>query len=203
MTVVSQSKPVLSVFDFDHTLTYRDSFTFFLRAKLGTFKYATGMRATGIHAAQFLAKVISRDELKGRLIRNFMTGFSVAQLEDLSDDFCRQYWWRLMRPAAVSAVAGELRSGAAVTLCSASPEIILRPFAERLGVHLIGTRLEEMNGLLTGMIAGKNCRKAEKVARLKQTYGDLSEYHLRAWGDSDGDKELLEAADEPFYRLFH
>lgn len=197
------SKPVLSVFDFDHTLTYRDSFTFFLRTKLGTFKYATGMRATGIPAAQFLAKVISRDELKGRLIRNFMHGFSVAQLEDLSDDFCRKYWARLMRPNATAAVASELQSGATVTLCSASPEIVLRPFAERLGVHLIGTKLEVVDGILTGKIAGKNCRKAEKVERLKQIYGALSKYHLRAWGDSDGDKELLEAADEPFYRLFH
>jgi hypothetical protein len=50
------------------------------------------------------------------------------------------------------------------------------------------------NGKLTGRITGNNCRCAQKVARLEKVYGNLNDYHLRAWGDTRGDHELLAAA---------
>nr|VUD33026.1 hydrolase [Raoultella sp. NCTC 9187] len=46
------------------------------------------------------------------------------------------------------AVANEVTSGAEVTLCSASPEMVLRPFADRLGIKVIGTQLEVKEGIL-------------------------------------------------------
>lgn len=203
MSLRTPSKPVLSVFDFDGTLTYRDSFTLFLRVKLGFPRFIAGMAGLAIPATQHLLGIKNRDELKEDLIRNFLTGFSVAELGHLSDDFCHHYWPKLMRLSGYAEVEGQLRRGAVVTLCSASPEIILMPFAERLGINLIGTRLEERNGTFTGAIQGRNCRQAEKVRRLENIYGDLNQYHVRAWGDSDGDKQLLAVADEPYYRWFN
>jgi HAD superfamily hydrolase (TIGR01490 family) len=203
MSVNVPSRRVLAVFDFDGTLTYRDSFTLFLRKELGFFRYALGLIRLALPALGFLVGHKTRDELKGYLIRNFLTGFSVAEIAVLSDDFCRRQWPSLMREAGCAEVSEQVQQGALVTICSASPEIILKPFAERLGVQLIATQLEERNGVLTGSIRGRNCRQAEKVKRLTKVYGDLRFFHVRAWGDSAGDKQLLEAADEPYYRRFH
>lgn len=197
------TKPVLAVFDFDGTLTYKDSFTHFLRVELGMARYIAGMTRLAIPATRHLLGNKSRDSLKEDLVRNFLRGFSVADLANLSDDFCRRFWPKIMRLSGYAEVEQQLRRGASVTLCSASPEFLLKPFAERLGINLISTQLEEHNGMLTGEIQGRNCRQAEKVARLEKVYGDLSRFHVRAWGDSDGDKQLLEAADEPYYRWFN
>ena len=42
----------------------------------------------------------------------------------------------------------------------------------------------------------------EKVRRVKERY-NLDDYdHIYAYGDSRGDKELLELADEGFYQPF-
>ena len=71
----------------------------------------------------------------------------------------------MMRPEGLRAVAAEIASGAEVTLCSASPELVLKPFTERLGIKLIGTQLEEKDGILTGKINGNNCRCGQKIAR--------------------------------------
>ena len=101
-----------------------------------------------------------------------------------------------MRPEGVLAVAAEVNSGAEVTICSASPALVLQPWADKLGIKLIGTQLEVKDGKLTGRITGHNCRCAQKVARLEKVYGDLNAYHLRAWGDTRGDHELLAAAQE-------
>jgi Haloacid Dehalogenase superfamily, subfamily IB, phosphoserine phosphatase-like len=101
------------------------------------------------------------------------------------------------------AVAAEVNSGAEVTICSASPALVLQPWADKLGIKLIGTQLEVKDGKLTGRITGHNCRCAQKVARLEKVYGNLNDYHLRAWGDTRGDHELLAAAQDPHWRHFH
>lgn len=197
------NKPVLSVFDFDGTLTYRDSFTLFLRTEFGIRTYAIGLLRMALPSLKFLLGISSRDELKQRLINTFLCGISADSLAQLAEDFCEKSWPTLMRSKACAGVSEQVNAGATVTLCSASPEIILRPFARRLGVELIATRLEVSNGILTGLIDGQNCRQSEKVSRLISAYGDLKSFHIRAWGDSAGDKQLLEVADEPYYRWFH
>ena len=143
------------------------------------------------------------DELKAQLIRTFMTGVEKAWVQQKAEEYCQRSWARLMRPAGVLSVEQELGSGAVVTLCSASPALVLQPFADRLGIKLIGTELEVVDGVLTGKLTGNNCRCENKVLRLEAVYGDLGEYRLRAWGDTRGDRELLAAAQDAHFRHFH
>ncbi|MET1080367.1 MAG: HAD-IB family phosphatase [Pseudomonas sp.] len=190
----------LSVFDFDGTLSYRDSFVPFLRFAFGTYRF--GLRLTASGSPRYLYGGVSRDVMKARLIRSFLRGVSLDWFEERAQAFCQQQWTRMMRPAGLLAVASELEQGRLVSLCSASPAFMLRPFAQRLGVNLIGTNLEVVDGLLTGELIGRNCRRDEKVLRLIHAYGPLEQYHLRAWGNSSGDTELLAAAQESFWRPF-
>ncbi len=195
--------PVLSVFDFDGTLTKRDSFVPFLRYAFGKRAFAVRMIRMLPDAIRYLGKGLSRDELKAVLIASFLEGVSVAWIEQRASEFQRAYWRRLMRPAGVRSVAAELASGAQVTICSASPRLVLEPFAGELGIKLIATELEVADGKLTGKISGSNCRCENKVLRLEAVYGPLENFRLKAWGDTRGDHELLAAAQEPHWRYFH
>jgi len=204
------TKPPLAVFDFDGTLTRHDSFVPFLRFAFGNRFFLHELRQLALPALGFLTGRRSRDELKAELIRVFLSGVSIRWFKQNAEDYCALHWNKLMRPKALQAVAEQLKSGATVTLCSASPELLLAPFAKRLGVALIGTQLEEnlrvrspKGGLLTGKIVGSNCRCAAKIARLEAVYGSLEQYHLRAFGDSRGDRELLAAAQEAHWKPFH
>lgn len=194
---------VLSVFDFDGTLTRHDSFIPFLRFAFGRRRFTRKMLYLVLPTLRCLRRKLTRDELKEVLIHKFMTGVDESWVKERADAYCRKYFNKLMRPKGLLAVAAEISSGATVTLCSASPEIVLRPFADQLGIRLIGTRLEVEDGKLTGHISGHNCRCGQKVARLEQVYGPLERYHLRAWGDTRGDYELLSAAQDPHWRHFH
>ena len=194
---------VLSVFDFDGTLTRHDSFLPFLWYAFGTLGFARRLPAMVLPSLAFLLGRISRDDLKARLLAVFLGGIDAQWLADRAQAYCRFIWGYLLRPEGLRGVAAELASGAEVTLCSASPELVLRPFAERLGVGLIGTELEVVDGRITGRIAGGNCRAENKVLRLQARYGPLTAYRLRAWGDTRGDHELLAAAQDPHWRHFH
>ena len=199
---VIQSR-MLSVFDFDGTLTRHDSFIPFLRFAFGNRAFSRRIVTMALPTLRCMGKKMTRDELKEILITTFLTGVDEKWLSKNAEIFCQVYWSRLMRPAGLMAVANEVNSGAEVTLCSASPEMVLRPFADRLGIKVIGTQLEVKEGILTGRISGHNCRCSQKIIRLEKEYGPLKIYHLRAWGDTRGDYELLSAAADPHWRHFH
>ncbi|QEY72433.1 HAD-IB family phosphatase [Pseudomonas denitrificans (nom. rej.)] len=199
----SSAGSVLSVFDFDGTLTRHDSFLPFLWFAFGTLGCLRRLPALLLPSLGFLVRRVSRDELKARLIAVFLRGIEAKWLSDRAQAYCRFIWGYLLRPEGLRGVATELESGAQVTLCSASPALVLRPFAERLGVRLIGTELEVVDGRLTGRIVGGNCRAENKVLRLQAKYGPLTDYRLRAWGDTQGDHALLRAAQDPHWRVFH
>ncbi|WKG50896.1 HAD family hydrolase [Klebsiella pneumoniae] len=180
---------MLSVFDFDGTLTRHDSFIPFLRFAFGNRAFSRRIVSMALPTLRCMRKQMTRDELKETLITTFLTGVEEKWVSSKAEEFCQLYWHRLMRPAGLIAVANEVTSGAIVTLCSASPEIVLRPFAEKLRIKLIGTQLETKDGILTGRISGHNCRCSQKIVRLEKEYGPLTDYHLRAWGDTRGDYE--------------
>ncbi|WP_017346808.1 HAD family hydrolase [Pantoea sp. A4] len=194
---------VLSVFDFDGTLTIHDSFIPFLRFSFGRRVFSRKIARLVLPTLRCMRKKLTRDELKEVLIKTFLTDIDEQWVREKALAFCAANWTRLMRPAGLLAVAAEVNSVAEVTICSASPEMVLQPFADRLGIKLIGTQLEVVNGKLTGRITGHNCRCGQKVKRLEAVYGPLSGYHLRAWGDTRGDFELLAAAQDPHWRHFH
>jgi len=196
-------RKTLVVFDFDGTLTRHDSFVPFLRFAFGDTVFCRKLLRLVLPTLGFLAGRRSRDALKAELIRVFLSGVSMTWFKRQAEDYCALYWDKLMRRKALQGVAAQLESGAKVTLCSASPELLLAPFAKRLGVALIGTQLEEQADLLTGKILGSNCRCAAKIVRLEAVYGSLEQYHLRAYGDSRGDRELLAAAQEAHWKPFH
>lgn len=193
----------LSVFDFDGTLTKRDSFVPFLRFAFGKRVFARRLVRLVIPTLKCFGRRVTRDELKGILIQTFLTGVEARWVEQKASEFCEKYFTRMMRPSGLIAVATQINSGAIVTICSASPSIVLKPFADRLGIRLISTNLEVKEGVLTGHIDGQNCRCAQKVVRLTAEYGSLSDYYLRAWGDTRGDYEMLAIAQEPHWRHFH
>jgi len=200
---VVNSSNSLSVFDFDGTLTRHDSFVPFLRFAFGKRVFARRLVRLVIPTLKCIGRRVPRDELKEVLIHTFLTGIEARWVEQKAVEFCEKYWARLMRPSGLIAVAAQVNSGAIVTICSASPAMVLKPFADKLGIQLIGTNLDVRDGMLTGRISGHNCRCAQKVARLEAEYGPLSSYHLRAWGDTRGDYEMLAAAQEPYWRHFH
>ena len=196
-------KQVLSVFDFDGTLTKHDSFVPFLKFAFGRREFNRRVLMLAIPSIRFLARRLTRDELKARLVSTFLTGVDADWVSEQAETFCEVFWLQLMRPSGLTSVANEIEAGSEVTLCSASPALVLRPFAKRLGIKLIGTELEVVDGRLTGQIAGNNCRCENKVLRLEAVYGPLSQYRLKAWGDTRGDHELLAAAQEANWRNFH
>ena len=55
---------------------------------------------------------------------------------------------------------------------------------------------------MTGNFLSRNCYGEEKVRRLLELEPNRNSYILYAYGDSKGDKELIEFADKGWYNKF-
>ena len=107
-----------------------------------------------------------------------------------------------LRPEALQRLRWHQQRGDRVLLCSASPRLLLQPLADWLGVELVCTELERLDGQWHPRLIGANCKGAEKTRRLHELLGPLEALTLEAYGDSRGDRELLLAARLPHYRSF-
>jgi len=198
----NRSQPPLVAFDFDGTLTIKDSFTAFLKWRAGPVRYAIGM-ARLLPAA--LAYLVHRDRgrIKAQAVAEFLRGVTRPELEADAEAFAAEFGTKLLRPDALAAWRRWRAEGARLVIVSASPTFLLTPFAERLGAdRLIATELGyDDEGRAGGAFATPNCRGPEKIARLKAAFGDNMTLKA-AYGDTSGDREMLAMAEIKGYRVF-
>lgn len=193
----------LVAFDFDGTLTSRDSFMAFLGWRAGARRYAAGLLALAPAAARYLLDR-DRGRLKAAAAARFLAGLTRAELEAEAQAFAAQRGRALLRPDALRAWRRWQEDGARLLIVTATPEIIVAPIARGLGAHrLIGTRLAfDEEGRVTGAFEGENCRGPEKTRRLREAFGpDVA--LAAAYGDTDGDKEMLALAEEKGFKVFN
>lgn len=189
-------------FDFDGTLTIRDSFTAFLKWRAGPVGWSMALVRLVPAAVRYLGHR-DRGRIKAEAVAAVLGGLTRAEVEVEADRFAGEVWTRFMRPDALDVWNDWGRKGAHRVIVTASPAITVAPFARRLGAeNLIGTRMAfDDQDRVTGGFTGPNCRGEEKVRRLRAEYGDDVRI-LAAYGDTSGDTEMLAAAEQPGFRVF-
>ncbi len=193
---------VIVAFDFDGTLTIRDSFTEFLRWRAGPGAWALGLVKLAPALAAY-AKDRDRGRIKAASVREFLLGVNRHTLEAEAAAFAEAIWPRFMRPDALEVWNDWGRRGAHRVIVTASPTTTVAPFARKLGAEaLLGTEFVfDADDRITGDFAGPNCRGQEKVRRLKAAYGEDMTL-TAAYGDTSGDTEMLAMAQQPGFRVF-
>lgn len=191
-------------FDFDGTLTRRDTLAAFIGHACGRGRFLLGLLVCSPWIAAWKCRLCSNAEAKQHLFRHFFGGMAAGEFDRRCRRFVRERGDSLLRPGARSCIADHLRQGHEAVIISASPDNWVGLFARSLGIrHVLGTQLEmSPDGCLTGRFATPNCYGREKVSRLLALFPDRTAYRLIAYGDSRGDRELLDFADETHYKPF-
>lgn len=76
---------------------------------------------------------------------------------------------------------------------SASPEFLIKPICNRLGVHCIASLVNKQ----TGKLLGKNCRGQEKVVRFCDEFKDMNINEF--YSDSVSDLSMARLAEKAFF----
>jgi HAD superfamily hydrolase (TIGR01490 family) len=197
-----KQKRSIAFFDFDGTITRSDSFVLFLKYLVGYLRFYRGFLLLTPAIFLYLIRVLKDYQLKRIVSRYFLRGRSKEELEKHAKVFQQKILPDILREEALERIAWHHDQGHEVVLVSASFELWLKDFAEQYKMILISSRLECIKGIITGNLEGKNCKGVEKVSRIRESF-KIEEYdRVYAYGDSTGDKEMLEIADEKHFRPF-
>jgi len=192
----------IAFFDFDGTITTKDTFLEIIRYTKGESRFAAGFALMSPWLIAMKMKLISNSDAKQRVMRHFFGGTPVDQFRQQCEDFVNKKLPALIRPGALRRIDEYRKQGAEIVVVSASPEFVVAPWCRVHQLSCIGTRLEVKDGLITGNIEGKNCYGPEKVVRIQEKFDVRLFGEVHAYGDSRGDKAMLDMATTAHYKPF-
>ncbi len=193
----------IAAFDFDGTLTTRDTLFSFTCWRRRRAEVVADLLKTLPLLALYSARLVGNDSHKMALFARAFQGMPADAFERRARDFARSEIPGMIRAEALERVRFHQQRGDRVVIVSASPTDWIVPWAVSEGVtEVIGNPAEVTAGRVTGRLAGVNCYGPEKVRRLLALNPERESYTLFAYGDGRGDRELLAAADHPYYRCF-
>ena len=195
-------RPKIALFDFDGTLTHKDSFWAFLKFTHG--KAGLLRHFMYLWPVLFLYKagLLPNYRAKKIVFRHFYKNWPAPLFQEKSKLFCSQVLPKILNTKALAKLNWHQKQGHRVVIVSAMFEPVLQPWCTENQVRLIATKLEIKNGKITGNFSSGNCYGQEKVSRIKLEGLLENKPFIYAYGDSAGDKPLLALADEAFYRKF-
>lgn len=192
----------ITFFDFDGTITTDDSLIKFIRFVVGDMKTLWGMTVLSPMLITYKLKFIPNYKAKEMMLSYFFKGMDEQQFKKVAEEYSLKHVDTIIRQKAMETIAWHKEQGHTIVVVSASIECWLKPWCDKNDLKLIATKIEMKDGMVTGKLLTKNCYGIEKTNRVKEAY-NLRDYdYIYAYGDSRGDKELLELADESFYKPF-
>ena len=209
----SHDKAAIVVFDFDGTITTKDTFALFLRYYAGTPIWTLKIIALLPVFISYKLGFIDRHAVKKAVIKRFFKGHNEQAVDECAAQFAKDVIPALIRPAAQARLDalktttefGPKFGPESLYICSASIGPYLRHWGKTQNIaesHILATELESNVGTLTGGLKGYNVWGANKVRRIYDAFSPQSVQILEAYGDTRGDKEMLHAADASFFKPF-
>ena len=192
----------IAFFNFDGTITKKDSLFDFIKYSCGIKNLLLGLILKSPFLLAFKLGFINNQTTKEKLIEYFFCGWNYKVFKEIADKYSRERIDEIVKIKALKEIKWHKENGHEVVIVSASIENWLEKWCEKNEIKLIATKLEVKNNFITGKFSTKNCFGVEKSRRIREIF-DLSNYkEVFAYGDSNGDKEMLELADKKFYKKF-
>jgi HAD superfamily hydrolase (TIGR01490 family) len=195
-------KGSIAFFDFDGTITTKDTFLEFIKFYKGSFRFYFGFAVKSPFIVAYKVGILKNFVAKQKVLQFFFNGESLENFKEKCKAFSNQALPALIRPKALIEIEKLKERGARIVVVSASAENWIQDWCTKHNIELLGTRLVSLNGKITGSLDGNNCYGNEKVCRIKEKI-ELSDYsEIYCYGDSSGDKEMLALATHSFYKPF-
>lgn len=192
----------LYLFDFDGTLTYKDTMFLFLKFYNSKKFYVQFLRHTPLFVLLKMG-LADAEKVKKSFISSVLKGERKTSIERKAQEFFEKFGNEVLRENALEFIKEIDHSQTRAYIVTASLDIWVKPFAENLNLNLLATHAEFKNDVFTGNFVGKNCNGDEKRCRIEKEFVGKKFDKTIAFGDTKGDRQMMAWADESHYRFFH
>ncbi|MFC4526754.1 HAD family hydrolase [Dyella halodurans] len=190
----------LALFDFDGTITDRETMPEFMRAAVRPHRLWLGSVLLLPLIVGYKGRLVSGTLVRKAICRFGFWHIPVHELETHGRRFARDVLPATLRPEAMERITWHKRRGDTVVVVSGGLDLYLGHWCQEHDIELLCSALEQRAGRFTGRYRGRQCVREEK-ARLVLERFPLSQFsRVFAYGDTSEDRELLALAHEPYYR---
>lgn len=192
----------IAFFDFDGTITTKDTLLEVIKYQKGKAGFYTGFLLNAPFMIALKLKLLSNQAAKEKMLSYFFKGMDLQTFQQACDNFVDEALPSMIRPGALDEIKKLKAEGFELVVVSASPQNWIKKWTDANDLGLIATRLQIVNNVITGHIDGVNNNGTEKAVRIKAQY-DLSKYEeINCYGDSSGDYAMLVLGTRAFFKPF-
>jgi HAD superfamily hydrolase (TIGR01490 family) len=192
--------PNLALFDFDGTITSKDTFTAFVHFAMGPARLLSGKILLSPLIVGYKAGLVSGATIRASVSRFGFAGRRESELREAGLAFGADVLPQVVRPAMLERIRWHQSQGDRIVVVSASLDVYLETWCRGHGLELICTQLEFRRGRSTGGYRRGDCSGERKLHRIRERL-DLSAYpDIYAYGDTREDLPMLAIARHRFYR---
>lgn len=193
---------ILALFDFDGTITTRETMPDFVRVTVPRARLHLWGTLLAPWVLGYKVGLVSGSNIREKIARVGFRGMREADYLAAGERFAREVLPTVLRPAAMARIAWHKARGDTVVVVSGGFDVYLSHWCRAQGVELICSKLEVVDGVLTGRYDGAQCVREEKARRVRERYVLRQYGAVHAYGDTTEDAELLALADESWFKVW-
>ncbi len=190
----------LALFDFDGTITTREMLPAFVYSAVPPARLRIGKLRLAPWIAGYRLGWVSGISIREKIAHAGFRGMREADYLAAGERFAREALPPVLRPEAMARIAWHTERGDTVAVVSGGFDVYLSHWCRAHGLELICSKLEVVDGALTGRYDGAQCVREEKPRRVRERYALDAYDAIHAYGDTAEDFALLEIADHRWYR---
>lgn len=190
----------LALFDFDGTITNRETMPAFMRAAVRPGRLLLGEVLLLPLILGYKFNLVSGVTVRAAMCLFGFWRIPAQELEMHGERFAKEFLPTTLRPEAMARIAWHKKRGDTDVVVSGGLNVYLRHWCLEHGVQLLSSVLAERDGKLTGRYLGRQCVREEKARLVQERFPPLRFDRVYAYGDTAEDRELLALAHEPYYR---
>ena len=136
----------LVLFDFDGTITTKDTLIEFILFYRGRHQYLFGIVMLAPMLALYVTKLIPNWKAKQHFLSHYFKGENVDTFNSRCRDFSTKVLPALIRPQALEAIEEYRKQNVTMAVVSASAENWIKPWCDRYGMLCLASKLEVKDG---------------------------------------------------------
>jgi phosphatidylglycerophosphatase C len=190
----------LALFDFDGTITRKAMFGDFIRLAVSRRRRWLGSAVFAPLLIGYRLGLVSGNTIRASLVKFGFRGVPAAHVQAMGRRFSEHVLPAVLRPVALERIQWHREQGDKIIVVSGALDVYLEHWCRQHGLDVICSRLEIVDGYLTGDYHGPQCVGAEKSRRVREACKLENFAQIYAYGDTEEDLDMLSMASRKYYR---
>lgn len=197
---MKNKKSSIVVFDFDGTITNKDSFNDFLITTFGLSKFLFVFIPLIPFVIAYKLGLVSNKRSQEIIVTHYFKNMTSENFNKICTTYAKVKLPRIIKQSALEEIEKHDKNGSVLVIVSSSLTNWIKYWARTHKIRFVlGSEAEIVNHRLTGKIKDY-CAGKRKATKFLESFPNRKNYTLVSYGDSRNDKYLFKISNKYYFR---